>query len=71
MCLSELNVNQQAQFRRQDLFRTNQVEPNKPDYEAFVSRLFNQASYTFPVETLLRLRRGSGVLIKLPADGRE
>jgi hypothetical protein len=40
------------------------------DYEASARRLFNQASYTFPVETLLRLRRGSAVLIKMPADGR-
>ena len=40
------------------------------DYEASARRLFNQASYTFPVETLLRLRRGSDVLIKMPADGR-
>ena len=42
------------------------------DYEAEASarRLFKQASYTFPVETLLRLRRGSDVLIKQPADGR-
>jgi hypothetical protein len=41
------------------------------DYEASARRLFNQASYTFPVETLLRLRRGSDVLIKMPADGRK
>ena len=33
-------------------------------------RLFNQASYACPVETLLRLRRGPEVLIKMPADGR-
>jgi hypothetical protein len=39
------------------------------DYEAFAYRLFNQASYVCPVETLLRLRRGSDVLIKMPADG--
>ena len=39
------------------------------DYEVSARRLFNQASYTFPVETLLRLRRGSDVLIKMPADG--
>ena len=32
-------------------------------------RLFNQVSYVCPVETLLRLRRGSDVLIKMPADG--
>ena len=40
------------------------------DYEASARRLFNQASYTFPADTLLRLRRGSAVLIKMPADGR-
>ena len=39
------------------------------DYEASARRLFNQASYACPVETLLRLRRGSEVLIKMPADG--
>ena len=40
------------------------------DYEASARRLFNQASYTFPADTLLRLRRASAVLIKMPADGR-
>src|SRR3954465_7003859 len=40
------------------------------DYEASARRLFNQVSYACPVETLLRLRRGSDVLIKMPADGR-
>ena len=40
------------------------------DYEASARRLFNQVSYVCPVETLLRLRRGSDVLIKMPADGR-
>ena len=39
------------------------------DYEASARRLFNQISYVCPVETLLRLRRGSDVLIKMPADG--
>ena len=39
------------------------------DYEGSARRLFNQVSYVFPVETLLRLRRGSDVLIKMPADG--
>ena len=39
------------------------------DYEASARRLFNQVSYVCPVETLLRLRRGSDVLIKMPADG--
>ena len=43
----------------------------RSDYEAPARRLFNEASYTFPVETLLRLRRGSDVLIKMPADGRK
>ena len=43
----------------------------RPDYEASARRLFNQASYACPVETLLRLRRGSDVLIKMPADGRK
>ena len=41
----------------------------RSDYEASARRLFNQASYVCPVETLLRLRRGSDVLIKMPADG--
>ena len=40
------------------------------DYEASARRLFNQVSYVCPAETLLRLRRGSDVLIKMPADGR-
>jgi hypothetical protein len=39
------------------------------DYEASARRLFNQVSYICPAETLLRLRRGSDVLIKMPADG--
>ena len=39
----------------------------RSDYE--IARLFNQASYVIPVETLLRLRRGAEVLIKMPADG--
>ena len=39
----------------------------RSDYE--IARLFNQASYVCPVETLLRLRRGAEVLIKMPADG--
>ena len=42
----------------------------RSDYEVSARRLFNQASYTFPADTLLRLRRGSAVLIKMPADGR-
>jgi hypothetical protein len=42
----------------------------RSDYEASARRLFNQASYVCPVETLLRLRRGSDILIKMPADGR-
>ena len=41
----------------------------RSDYEASARRLFNEASYACPVETLLRLRRGSDVLIKMPADG--
>jgi hypothetical protein len=49
----------------------NRWEPiARSDNEASAHRLFNQASYTCPVETLLRLRRGSDVLIKMPADGR-
>ena len=40
------------------------------DYEAPARRLFNQVSYVCPAETLIRLRRGSDVLIKMPADGR-
>ncbi len=40
------------------------------DYEAAAFRLFHQASYACPVATLLRLRRGSEVWIKMPADGR-
>ena len=43
----------------------------RSDYEASARRLFNQASYACSVETLLRLRRGSDVLIKMPADGRK
>ena len=39
------------------------------DYEASARRLFNQVSYVCPAETLLRLRRGSDVLVKMPADG--
>jgi hypothetical protein len=42
----------------------------RSDYEASARRLFQQVSYTFPADTLLRLRRGSDVLIKIPADGR-
>ena len=42
----------------------------RSDYEASARRLFNRASYTCPVETLLRLHRGSDVLIKMPSDGR-
>jgi hypothetical protein len=41
------------------------------DYEASARRLFNQVSYVCPAETLLRLRRGTDVLIKMPADGRK
>jgi len=41
----------------------------RSDYETAARRLFNQASYACPVETLLRLRRGSEVLIKMPANG--
>ena len=40
------------------------------DYEVSARRLFDQVSYVCPAETLLRLRRGSEVLIKMPADGR-
>ena len=35
----------------------------------FARRLFKQLSYKCPAETILRLRRGSEVLIKMPADG--
>ena len=36
--------------------------------EAIACRIFERASYKFPADTLLRLRRGSDVLIKMPAD---
>jgi hypothetical protein len=42
----------------------------RSDYEVAARRLFNQASCVCPVETMLRLRRGAEVLIKMPADGR-
>ena len=40
-------------------------------YEATARRLFYQLSYKCPAETILRLRRGSEILIKMPADGLE
>ena len=40
-------------------------------YEATARSLFKQLSYRCPADTLLRLRRGSEVLIKMPADGLE
>jgi hypothetical protein len=43
----------------------------RSDYEAAARRLFKQLSYKCPTDTLLRLRRGSDVLIKMPADGLE
>jgi hypothetical protein len=41
----------------------------RSDHEATARRLFKQLSYKCPAETILRLRRGSEVLIKMPADG--
>ena len=41
----------------------------RSDYEAAARRLFKRVSYKCPAETILRLRRGSDVLIKMPADG--
>jgi hypothetical protein len=50
----------------------NRWEPiAQSDNEAAARHLFDQVSYVYPVDTLLRLRRGSDVLIKIPADGRE
>jgi hypothetical protein len=43
----------------------------RSDYEAAARRLFKRVSYRCPAETILRLRRGSEVLIKMPADGLE
>jgi hypothetical protein len=43
----------------------------RSDYEAAARRFFNQASYVCPAETILRLRRGLEILIKMPADGLE
>jgi hypothetical protein len=43
----------------------------RSDYEAAARRLFKQLSYKCPAETILRLRRGSEILIKMPADGLE
>ena len=40
-------------------------------YEATARRLFIQLSYKCPAETILRLSRGSEILIKMPADGLE
>jgi hypothetical protein len=43
----------------------------RSDYEAAARRLFERVSYRCTAETILRLRRGSDVLIKMPADGLE
>jgi hypothetical protein len=43
----------------------------RSEYEVAARRLFERASYKCPADTLLRLRRGSEVLIKMPADGLE
>jgi len=43
----------------------------RSEYEATARSLFKQLSYRCPADTLLRLRRGSEVLIKMPADGLE
>ena len=41
------------------------------EYEIAARRLFERASYQCPADTMLRLRRGPQVLIKMPANGLE
>jgi hypothetical protein len=41
----------------------------RADNEAAARRLFKQLSYRCPADILIRLRCGSDVLIKMPADG--
>jgi hypothetical protein len=41
------------------------------EYELAARRLFERASYKCPADTILRLRRGPQVLIKMPANGLE
>jgi hypothetical protein len=43
----------------------------RSEYEVAARRLFERAWYKCPSDTLLRLRRDSEVLIKMPTDGLE
>jgi hypothetical protein len=43
----------------------------RSEYEVAARRLFEQASYKCPTDILIRLRHGSDVLIKMPANGLE
>jgi len=43
----------------------------RSEYEVAARRLFERASYKCPADILIRLRRGSDVLIKMPANGLE
>jgi hypothetical protein len=43
----------------------------RSEYEAAARRLFERASYKCPTDILIRLRHGSDVLIKMPANGLE
>src|SRR3954452_18027279 len=43
----------------------------RSEYEVAGRRLFERASYRCPTDILIRLRHGSDVLIKVPADGLE
>jgi hypothetical protein len=43
----------------------------RSEYEVAARRLFERASYKCPADILLRLRRGSDILIKMPANGLE
>ena len=43
----------------------------RSEYEVAARRLFERASYKCPTDILIRLRHGSDVLIKMPANGLE
>jgi hypothetical protein len=43
----------------------------RSEYEVAARRLFEQASHKCPTDILIRLRHGSDVLIKMPANGLE
>jgi hypothetical protein len=43
----------------------------RSEYEVPARRLFERASYKCPTDILIRLRHGSDVLIKMPANGLE